>query len=147
MVVNEKGFLLNGVLKKIGKHYLCSEGKKNAHFRWHHLFLENVSFLWLYQITKHYKNRGFSKHKGKPKMALLVAKVPLWEGASAIHKSCVLQTPIILRFQQNAALQKNKSVSWKTTEIYQKLVVCKRVFFFEGGGWFCFFSLRFCFVL
>ena len=27
------------------------------------------------------KNRGFSRHRGKPKMALLVAKLPFWEGA------------------------------------------------------------------
>ena len=39
-------------------------------------------FLWPYKITKHYKNRGFSRHRGKTKMALLVWKRVLSEGAS-----------------------------------------------------------------
>ena len=42
---------------KIGKHNLCSEGKT-------------------------IQNRGFSRHRGRYKMALLVAKVPFSEGAS-----------------------------------------------------------------
>ena len=28
----------NGFLAKIGWHYLCQEGRKNAHFRAHYLF-------------------------------------------------------------------------------------------------------------
>ena len=31
--------------RKIGKHYLCSEGTKNAHFRFNYLFLENGPFF------------------------------------------------------------------------------------------------------
>ena len=68
---------------------------KNAHFRCNYLFLENGPFLCPFQVTKHYNNRGFSRHRGKPKMALLVVKVPLWEGAwkgallFVIPKSCV----------------------------------------------------------
>ena len=56
-----------------------------------------VLFWWPLKVTKHCKNRGFSRHKGKPKMTLLVAKVPFWErglekGAllSVIPKSCAL---------------------------------------------------------
>ena len=75
-------FLKMASFRKIGKHYLCSEGKQKTHFRCNYLFWENGPFLWPFQVTKHYKNRGFSRHRGKPKMALLVAKVPFWEGAS-----------------------------------------------------------------
>ena len=66
--------------RKIGQHYLCSEGhKKSAHFRCNYLFWENGPFFVCpFKVTKHYKNRGFSRHGGKPKMALLVAKVPFW---------------------------------------------------------------------
>ena len=39
-----------------------------------------------YKITKHYKNRGFNGHKGKPTMELLVSKVPFWEGASKVER-------------------------------------------------------------
>ena len=82
--------------RKIGKHYLCSDSKKKAHFCCNYLFLGYGPFLRPFQVTKHYKNRGFSRHRGKPKMALLVAEVPFWEGASkgallsVIPKSCAL---------------------------------------------------------
>ena len=55
------------------------------------------SFFWCpFKVTKHYKKRGFSRHRGKPKMALLVAKVPFWVSLqkgvllSVIPKSCAL---------------------------------------------------------
>ena len=110
--------------------------------------------LWPYKITKHNKNRGFDGQKGKPKMALLVSKVPFWEGASkgaclsVIPKSCVL-----LKTQQSTALQTWKSVTWKTTIYQNKGLFAKmqRVFFglFFFVFWFCFFFsvfLCFCFV-
>ena len=68
--------------RKIGKHYLCSDGKKTRIFVATICFWKMVLSLWPFQVTKHYKNRGFSGHKGKPKMALLVAKVRFCEGAS-----------------------------------------------------------------
>ena len=75
-------FVKMAFFRKIGKHYLCSEGTKNAQFRCNYLFLENGPFLVPIQSHQTQKNRGFSRHRGKPKMALLVAKVPFWEGAS-----------------------------------------------------------------
>ena len=57
-------------------------------------FWKMVLFWWPFQVTKHNKNRGFSRYRGKPKMALLVAKVPFWKGApkgvflSVIPKGC-----------------------------------------------------------
>ena len=37
---NEK----NGFLAKIASHYLCQEGRKNAHFRAHYLFWPKIVF-------------------------------------------------------------------------------------------------------
>ena len=75
-------FVRMSFFRKIGKHYLCSDGKKQTRiFVATICFWKIVLFLWPFQVTKHYKNRGFSRHRGKPKMALLVAKVPFWEGA------------------------------------------------------------------
>ena len=34
----------NGFLAKIGRHYLCQEGRKNAHFRAHYLFWPKIFF-------------------------------------------------------------------------------------------------------
>ena len=80
VVVKKNVFFVKlSFFRKIGKHYLCSEGRKSAHFRCNYLFLENVTFFWCpLKVTKHYKNRDFSGHRGKPKMALLVAKVLFW---------------------------------------------------------------------
>ena len=67
VVVKKNGsfFVKLSFCRKIGKHYLCSEGKKTRIFVCNYLFLENVFFLWPFQVTKHYKNRGFSRHRGE----------------------------------------------------------------------------------
>ena len=60
---------------KIGKHYLCSEGKKRCAFSLQLSVFGKCHFFWCpFKVTKHYKNRGFSRHRGKPKMALLLQK-------------------------------------------------------------------------
>ena len=73
---------------KIGKHYLGSEGKKtrafNAAFSLQLSVFGKWSFFCAHSKSPNsdYKNRGFSRHRGKAKMALSAAKVPFWEGAS-----------------------------------------------------------------
>ena len=55
----KKRFLLQKLafFRKIGKHYLCSEGKQNTR-----IFVATICFwkivlvLWPLQVTKHYKN-------------------------------------------------------------------------------------------
>ena len=94
-------FVKMSLFRKIGKHYLCSESEKSIFVASSiYLFLGNGPFLWPFQVTKHYKNRGFSRHRGKPKMALLVAEVPFWEGASSllsvIPRSCALLKTLFL---------------------------------------------------
>ena len=72
-------FCKNVIFREIGKHYLCSEGQKKVRiFVATICFWKMVLFWCPFKVTKHYKNRSFSRHRGKPKMALLVAKVPFW---------------------------------------------------------------------
>ena len=89
-------FVKLSFFRKIGKHYLCSEGKKKCAFSLQLSVFGKCHFFWCpLKVTKHYKNRGFSGHRGKPKMALLVAKVPFWvfprKGVllSVMPESCV----------------------------------------------------------
>ena len=89
-------FVKLSFFRKIGKHYLCLEGKKRCAFSLQLSVFGKCHFFWCpFKVTKHYKNRGFSRHRGKPKMALLVAKVPFWvctrKGVllSVMPKSCV----------------------------------------------------------
>ena len=87
-----------------------------------YLFLENGPFLWPYKITKHYRNMGFQQAQGKPKMALLLAKVPFWEGASKglyylwYTKLCSAENTIKSKTQ----LCRNKECQLKKTDIYPK---------------------------
>ena len=66
---------------------ICFRKAKNtANFRWHYLFFENVIFVTI-QITKQYIKRGFSRHRVKPKISLLVWTAPFWQGASSLFLS------------------------------------------------------------
>ena len=56
--------------------------KKSAYSLQLSVFGKWSFILCPFKVTKHYNNRGLNRHRGKPKMALLVAKVPFWEGAS-----------------------------------------------------------------
>ena len=38
-------FVNMSFFRKIGQHYLCSDGKKSAHFRCNYLFWENGTFF------------------------------------------------------------------------------------------------------
>ena len=125
---------------KIGKHYWCSEGKKLAFSLTLAVLGKWYFFLWPYELTKHYKNRGFSRRRGKPRMALLVAKVPFWEGVSTgvlisvMHKSCVLLKTPFLSVSANHSFAEIKECKLQKRQMYQKLgVVCqhaKRCFLF-----------------
>ena len=157
VVAKKKSFLLEWhFLKKIGKHYLCSEGTKNAHFRCNYLFFfENGPFFGALEIkvTKHYKNRGFSRHRGKPKMALLVATVPFlgFPSKGGLYYLWYLEAVLCWKHYfysvcSNTALQTWKSVTWKknTKTIRGCLPKCKKLFFrsvFLVFWWFCFFFL------
>ena len=125
---------------------------KNAHFRCNYLFLENGPFLWPFQVTKHYKNRGFSRHRGKTQSGTFGCKVPFWEGASkgallsVIPKSYVPQKALYFivfsakhsfaNMRECNLIKKNKNL----TKIGGGLPECKKVFFWSPFWfwWFCF---------
>ena len=116
---------------KTGKHCLCLEGKEKTQ-----RFFASICF---HKITKECKNRGFSRHRGKPKMAFLVSKMPFWKGASRggllslIHKSCaLLKTLFLMCFQKKhslAEIKRSKLKKHKFTKIGGCLPTCKKVFF------------------
>ena len=130
--------------RKIGKHYLCSEGKKRCAFSLQLSVFGKWYFFWCpFKVTKHYKNRGFSGHRGKPKMALLIAKVPFWvfprKGAllSVMPKSCVLFSKTQLCRHERMQLEQ-KQIFTKNRGCLPK---CKKVFFLVC--FFCFLVVLF----
>ena len=80
VVVKKNGLCKNVIFWKIGKHYLCSEGKKRAFSLQLSVFGKWSFFLWPFQVTKHSKNRGFSRHRGKPKRDLWLQKCHFGKG-------------------------------------------------------------------
>ena len=63
MVVNKKDIFAEMALKK-GKQYLCSEGKKSAHFRCNYLFWENGPFFSPIQSRQTLQKSGFPSKGG-----------------------------------------------------------------------------------
>ena len=101
--------------------------KQRAHFRCNYLFLENGPFLCPFKVTKHYKNRGFSRHKGKPQMALLLANVPFWEGGSKggfticdTKKLCSAENTIFYSVFSKTQLADMKECNLKKTTKFTK---------------------------
>ena len=145
--------------RKTGKHYLCSEGQKECAFSLQLSVLGKWSFFWCpFKVTKHYKNRGFSRHGGKPKMALLAAKVPFWvfprNGVllSVLHKSCALLKTLFYSVCSKHSFVDMKNITWKKNKNLPKIgVVCQNakrfflgMFFFLLFGGFVFYCLYFC---
>ena len=56
-------FVKLSFFRKIGKHYLRSEGIKKSIFVATICFWKMVLFLWPFRVTKHDKNRVFSRHR------------------------------------------------------------------------------------
>ena len=67
VVVKKKGlFVKMAFFRKIGKHDLCSEGPKNAHFRCNDLFLENGPFFDAHSKSPNTtKTGGIQQAQGK----------------------------------------------------------------------------------
>ena len=116
-VVVNKMFLLKWHVLENCKTLFVFGRQDKGNFRWRYLFLENV--------TKHHKNRGFSRHRGNPKWHFWFEKGVLWTGLRkgfyylGCIKAVLCRKHYFIVFQQNTALQKSKSVSWKKTEVYQ----------------------------
>ena len=154
---NKFFFAKAAAFEKWANTILCSEGKRA------HIFVDTIwiwrmaLFLQPHKITKHYKNWGFSRHKGKPKMALLVAKVPFWEGASKggfyylwYTKLCSAENTVFIVFSAIHSFAEIKECKLKNRNWPKMEVVCqhaKRCFFWGGAGGLLFFRcfLFFCF--
>ena len=65
-VCEETGlFCKNVIFREIGKHYLCSEGQKSAHFRCIYLFLENGTFFGAHSKSPNTTKIGVSAGTGE----------------------------------------------------------------------------------
>ena len=123
----------------IGKHYLCSEGKKPR------IFVATICFRKMVLFRAHSKSPnttkiGVSAGTGEnPKMAFLIAKVPRWEGASkgtllsVIPSSCApLKTLLFIVFSAKHSFAEKKSVTCKNKHLPNiggSLATSKRSFF------------------
>ena len=58
-------FVKMSFFREIGKHYLCSEGKKSAHFRCNYLFLENGTFFGAHSKSPNTTKIGVSAGTGE----------------------------------------------------------------------------------
>ena len=110
-----------------------------------------VLFLWPFKVTKHYKNRGFSRHRGKPKWHFWLQKCHFGKlprkGVllSVIPESCVL----LKTLKKRSFADMWECNLTKKQKFSKNRVACqnaKRCFFlsFFGFGGFVFFSLCFC---
>ena len=134
--------------RKMGKHYLCSEGKKARIFVATICFWTMVLFLCPFKVTKHYRNRGFSRYRRKPKMALLVVKVPFGKGPRKgfticdTPKLCSAENTLFIVFSAKHSFadmnECNTTRKQNITKIGVCLPKCKKVIFF--GQCFCFFG-------
>ena len=107
-------FVKLSFLGKIGKRCLCSEGTKKRAFSLQLSVFGKWSNFWCpFKVTKHYKNRAFSRHMGKTQNGAFGCKSAILgrgrKGAllSVIPESCALLKTLFLScFQRNTALQK-----------------------------------------
>ena len=117
----------NGFFAKIAWHYLCQEGRKNAHFRAHYLFWpKNVFGPKTVQTRKNYKNSGFSGNCPKPKMTPFFGKrcfltwVKKWVLLTVFLKSCVLRKHYFYSVFRKHSFSETKYVCWTKQKIYEK---------------------------
>ena len=103
---------------------VCVRKVKNAHFHWHYLFWENGNRTKSPNTTK---IRGCSRHTGKPKMALLVSKVPFWEGASTggfttcdTQKLCSVESTIMIVLSAKHSFAEIKECNLKKKQNFTK---------------------------
>ena len=77
----EEFFIKMIFLRKMGEHYLCSEGTKNAHFRCNYLFLEMALFC-NHSKSPNTTKIGVSAAHGETQNGTFGCKGAILEGAS-----------------------------------------------------------------
>ena len=122
---------------KIAKHFLWLEGEQRA-FRQHYLCWETVLFQVFSKNRKHYKNRGFSRHTGKPKILVCFEKGCFWKGSlkgcllSVIHKSCALLKHYFRTVFSKHSLCRKKGVSCRRQKFTINSGLCFNMPFLFG---------------
>ena len=117
----------NGFLAKIGWHYLCQEGRKNAHFRAHYLFWPKTSFgSKQCKPGKTIKIVVSAEIAQKQKWHLFWEKVFFDMGEKVgftncvFEKLCFSENTIFIVFSAKHSFSKTKNVCWKKQKIYEK---------------------------
>ena len=135
MVVKKNGlfFVKMSFLGKIGKHCLCSEGKKKVRiFVATICFWKMVLFWCPFKVTKHYKNRGFHSKKGFYYLWYLKAVLCWKHYFYSVFSKTQLCRHERMQLEQKQKFTKNRGC----------LPKCKNVFFwyvlFFAFWWFCF---------
>ena len=95
--------------------------------------LGNGPFLCPFNLTKHYKNRGFSRHRGKPKMAILGRGLERGFTICDAQKLCSAEHANSIVFSAKHSFAEIKECNLKNKKILPKiggcLPTCKKVFF------------------
>ena len=114
------------IFSKKAWHYLCQEGRKNAHFRAHYLFWPKFFWTRTVQSRKHYKNRGFSGNCKKQKWHLFLEKrcfltlLKKWVLLTVFLKGCVSWKHYFYSVFSKSQLFKNKSCMLKKNRKFMK---------------------------
>ena len=118
----------NGFLAKIAWHYLCQEGRKNAHFRAHYLFWPKT-FLDQNSVNQEkLKEIVVSAEIAQNQKWHLSLKKVFFDMGEKVgftncvfEKLCFLKTLFLYCFQQNTAFQKQKRYVEKTENLWKIL--------------------------
>ena len=81
LVNTEDVFCRNGIFEKLANTICVRKVKKNRAFSLQLSVFGKWSFFWCpFKVTKHYNNRGFSRHRGNPKWHFWLQKCHLGKG-------------------------------------------------------------------
>ena len=138
----------NGFLAKIAWHYLCQEGRKNAHFRAHYLFWPKFFFgPKQCKPGKTIKIVVSAEIAQNQKWHLFFEKGVFWHGwksgvlLTVFLKSCVFFLKALFWkavFSAKHSFSKAKMVCWKKSKNLWQIVGC----FLNMATW-CFWGLFF----
>ena len=123
-------FVKMAILEKPAKTICAQKAQKTRIFVATICFWKMVLFLCTFKITKHYKNRGFGRHKGKPKMAqngtFGCKSAMLGRGLKGgfticdTRQLCSAENTIFIVLSAKHSFADMKECNLKRTNIYQK---------------------------
>ena len=116
----------NELLAKIAWHYLCQEGRKNAHFRAHYLFWPNFFGPKQCKSGKTIKIVVSAEIAQNQKWHLFFEKGVFDMGEKVGFTNCVFEklsfseNTIFIVFSAKHSFSKAKMVCWKKQKIHEK---------------------------